>query len=175
LLGLLLTIPGLWLLTSPGTDSWNVGDSWTVVCAVLFALHVILISRYAPGHDTAWLLLSQLAVTAVLALGGAAVLEDAHLRITARLAVAIGITAVLATVGTTWLQLRFQPRVEPTQAALFYATEPVFAAAISWLVVGETLGPVAWLGGALILTGMVLAERGTGRAINPAASSGVSP
>ena len=38
LFALLLTVPGLWFLTWPVDQigSWNRGDSWTTVCAVLF-------------------------------------------------------------------------------------------------------------------------------------------
>ena len=60
--------------------------------------------------------------------------------------------------GTTWLQLRFQPKVEPTRAALIYTTEPVFAALFSWLLFAERLPATGWLGGGLIVLGMVLAE-----------------
>ena len=39
IVGLVVTLPGLWLLTSPEAGSWNVGDSWTIACAIFFALH----------------------------------------------------------------------------------------------------------------------------------------
>jgi len=44
------------------------------------------------------------------------------------------------------------------RAALIFCFEPLFAAVTSWLVLGERLSLLQWSGGALILTGMVLAE-----------------
>lgn len=170
LAGLVVAIPGLWLLTNPGTGSWNAGDSWTVLCAVFFALHVVLLNRLAPGRPLVALLVVQLAVTAVLTLASAAVLEEPRLRPGPTLAFAILLTGILATTGTTWLQLRFQPRVDATRAALIYATEPAFAALFSWLVLRETLQGLAWAGGALILAGMVLSELGSGGEGDPVGS-----
>lgn len=178
LFGLALAIPGLWLLTDPGTGSWNVGDTWTVGCAVFFALHVVLLNRLAPGRPAGTLLTLQLLVTALLCLGASAVMEAPHVRFTPALILALLVTSLLATTGTTWLQIRFQPRVEPTRAALIYATEPVFAAFFSWLFFGELLPGLAWSGGALILLGMVLAELGSGRkraGSSPPASGGAGP
>jgi drug/metabolite transporter (DMT)-like permease len=170
LLGLLVAVPGLWLLTSPAGSSWNSGDSWTAACALFFALHVVLVSRLGAAHDARVLLVSQLLVTATICLAAAPVLETPRATPSVRLALAIAVTAVLATVGTTWLQLRFQPRLDPTRAALVYVTEPVFAAVFAWLATGEALPPAGWAGGAVILAGMVLSELGSGGSGDPAGS-----
>jgi drug/metabolite transporter (DMT)-like permease len=175
LLGLAATVPGLWLLTDPGGGGWNAGDGWTTACAVFFALHVVLLNRLAPGRPVGALLVAQLAVTTVLCAAAALLLEEPHFRPRPSLAGALLLTAILATTGTTWLQLRFQPRVDPTRAALIYATEPVFAAFFSWLVFRELLTGLAWAGGGLILSGMVLAELGSGGAGDPAGSPAGGP
>jgi drug/metabolite transporter (DMT)-like permease len=175
ILGLLITLPGLWLFTSPEGGSWNVGDSWTVACAACFALHVILINKYGAALDRGGLLVSQLVVTAVLCLIAAPVLEEVRFVPSGRLAMALGLTAVLATVGTTWLQLRFQTRVDPTRAALIYVTEPLFATGFAWIFIGETLPPAAWTGGVLILAGMTLSEVGSGGQGEPVGSPVPNP
>ena len=43
-------------------------------------------------------------------------------------------------------------------AALIFCLEPVFAALASWVWFGERLSALQWVGGGLILAGMVLAE-----------------
>ena len=164
LLGLVLTLPGLWLLTSPGAGSWSRGDSWTLVCAVLYALYIILVERSAKRHAPGTLLFSQLAATAVVALVAAPILERPRFEPTASLLAALALTAFIATTGTTWLQLRCQPKVGPTRTALIFAGEPVFAAFFSYLWFGERLGVPGWAGGGLILAGMLISEFGAARA-----------
>lgn len=179
--GLAVAIPGLWLLTSPGSGpGWNAGDSWTLVTAAGFALHLVLIQRLAPHHAPGALLFTQLVVTAAVCLPAAFLLETPRLAVTPRLGIALGITALLAGVGTTWLQLKFQPRVDATRAALIYATEPVFAAIFSLFLFGEMLPGLAWAGGGLILTGTLLAETGAARGRRdavapPPQASGTAP
>lgn len=157
LVGLAATLAGVFLLTSPEAGSWSAGDSWTIVCAVLFALHVILLSRWGTRSSLEVLLVVQLAVTACCA-GLGATMEPRRFEPTSNLIVAVLATAVLATALTTWLQLRFQPKVDPTSVAILYATEPAFAALFSGLFLGERLGPVAIFGGALIAGGALWAE-----------------
>ncbi len=164
-IALLITIPGLWLLTHPQGSSWNRGDSATLVCAVLYALYVVLIGRRQEHEDPGALLVSQLATTAACCFVVAGLVERPHLHPSPTLFGALALTAFLATTLTTWLQLRLQPRVGANRAAVIYATEPVFAAFFSWVVFREGLAPSAWAGGGMILAGMLLSELGAGRAV----------
>jgi drug/metabolite transporter (DMT)-like permease len=157
LLGLAVAMPGLWLLTAPGAPSFRAGEAWTILCAILFALHVVLLNRWGPEADVAALLVVQLATTAVLCLALAPVAGGLRLDVTPRLAVALLATAILATAGTNWLQIRYQPRLDPSRAGMIYATEPAFAAlfALAW---GESIGTLAWIGGGLIMAGAAVSE-----------------
>lgn len=166
-LGLLLTLPGLWLLTRPEGGAWSRGDAWTLVCAVLYALYVVMVGRAAERHAPASLLFPQLALTAVVCLAASPLLEPPRLSPAPALLVALGMTAIIATTLTTWLQLRFQPHVGATRTAVIFATEPVFAALFSFLLIGERLPAIGWAGGGVILAGMLLSELGAARAAAP--------
>lgn len=169
--GLAVVIPGLWLLTSAGRGDWSAGDTWTLACAVLFALHVVMLNRLAPGRPPGALLAVQLSVTAALALGAAPLLERPAVAVTPTFVTALALTGLLATTATTWLQIRYQPRVDPTRAALIYAAEPVFASLFSFLILREVLSGPAWIGAGLILAGIVMSELGTGGAAGDPAGS----
>lgn len=168
---LAVTLLGGWLLTigqsfdSTGLASfarflagWNQGDSWTLLCAALYGLHVPLITHFGARVDAAGLLVFQLVTTAVLALGASFAVEEVHFRPSSGLIFAIVFTGLLATTLTNWLQIRYQPRTSPTRAAFVFATEPLFAAAFSLWLYGERLPATSWFGGGLIVCGMVLAE-----------------
>lgn len=51
-----------------------------------------------------------------------------------------------------------QRYTSPAHAALIFSLEPVFAALFAYLLAGAVLGPSGWIGGALILGGMLVAE-----------------
>lgn len=159
LVGLAITLAGLALLMSPKGGSWNSGDTWTVACAILFALHVALLSRWGERFSTQSLLTSQLAVTS-LAACTAMPLEEVRFEWTPQLVTALLVTGIFATTGTTWLQLRYQPRVTATETALLYATEPLFAAIFSYFITGERMTSTAVAGGILIIAGALLGQIG---------------
>ncbi len=163
LVGLLIAVVGLWFLADPGTGSWVLGDTLTLVCAVLFALHVVLLTRFGRSHDRAGLLSSQLAIIAVMGFGASAMFETRPVQWTSGLIGALVLTGLLATLATTALQLRFQPFVTPIRTALVFATEPLFAAAFSVALFGERLTLMGWLGGGLVLVGMIVSELGSMR------------
>lgn len=57
----------------------------------------------------------------------------------------------LVTCGyTIYAQSFGQSRVNPTDANLIYTIQPVFTALFAWGLLGETLGPAGYIGGALI-------------------------
>lgn len=157
LVGLAIALPGLWLLTSPGAGAWVTGDAWTLACAAAFGLHVVLVARWARHADPLPLVAVQLATVAALALAASPLVETPRIAPTLRLAGALALTAILATALTTWIQMRYQPRLDATRAALLYTMEPVFAALFAtWW--GESVTAPAWTGGLLIAAGAAISE-----------------
>jgi drug/metabolite transporter (DMT)-like permease len=68
-----------------------------------------------------------------------------------------------------WVQ-----RIVPAQqVALIFASEPAYAAWLSWYFLGETLDTQGWLGSGLILVAVVVGAYGSGsRSSLPAISAG---
>ena len=56
----------------------------------------------------------------------------------------------------TFIQAIGQKSVEPAKAALIFASDPIFAAFFSYLLLGEQLAPIGVLGGGVILGAAVL-------------------
>jgi drug/metabolite transporter (DMT)-like permease len=65
---------------------------------------------------------------------------------------------VISTMTAFGLMFYFQPKIDPTRAALIYLAEPIFAALYAYLAVGRALSPVAVVGASLILAANVLVE-----------------
>ena len=66
---------------------------------------------------------------------------------------------VLGTIAPFWLVLAAIRHIGAAGASIIGMTEPFIAALVAWVVLNEVLTPVQLLGGAVILTGVVIAER----------------
>jgi drug/metabolite transporter (DMT)-like permease len=159
--GVALACAGLYLLTRPGDSGGglNRGDLLTLACAVLFAGQIVAVGHFSRAGAAVRLLAVELGVTAVLSLAAALLLETPRLEPTYGLAGAFAFLS-LSAVATFWFQLRAQRVVSPAQTALVFALGPVAAAVTSYVAFGETLSLTQWIGGGLILAGMVVPEFG---------------
>ncbi len=157
--GITLALAGLALLTVPaGLTRIAPGDLLIACCAVAFALHIILLSRYAQETDVGWLATIQVAFAALL--GGATFwwAEPLRVRWTSAVWIGLGITSVFATALGFLAQTWAQSKTSATRAALIYSLEPVFAWLTSYVFAGEVLTGRAMGGAALVLSGILAVE-----------------
>lgn len=66
---------------------------------------------------------------------------------------------VLGTIAPFWLVLAAIRHIGAAGASIIGMSEPFIAALVAWVILGEVLTPLQLLGGAVILTGVVVAER----------------
>jgi drug/metabolite transporter (DMT)-like permease len=149
---------GTWLLTAPGGGGLNRGDALTLITAAAFGAQIVAITALSRRHAAARLVWLEIVGTALLAGVGAPLVEDVHVHWTTGFAGALAFTAVGATVLALLWQLKAQREMSSTRAAVLFCSEALFAALTSWIVTGERLAAGQWLGGAFILTGMIVAE-----------------
>ena len=65
------------------------------------------------------------------------------------------VTGVFAT-GAFAVQMWAQQLIPAQQVALIFASEPAYAAWLSWYFLGETMDVQGWIGSALILTAVLI-------------------
>lgn len=153
---------GLWLLVKPSA-SGNLGDVLTLGCAVAFAAHIACLERFTREVDPPSLFAWQMMASVVL-LFPTMLIEQAPAEAfapTALLLVGLGVTGGLAT-GAFAVQMWVQRIVPAQQVALIFASEPAYAAWLSWYVLGETLDTLGWVGSGLILLAVVVGSIGSG-------------
>jgi drug/metabolite transporter (DMT)-like permease len=163
--GALAALGGLYFLSVPpeGLGKLNRGDPIVFGCAVMFAFHMIFISRNVKTYSVASMSFLQVATTAVLAtvlvpIAAAAGWEQPKLVWTRYVIFAVAATAIGATVICFSLQTWAQKHTSASRAAILLTLEPVFAAVTSVTLGGERIGARMLLGAALIFGGIVLAE-----------------
>ncbi len=149
---------GIYLLTAPDAGGLNQGDLWTLVTAVVFGGHIVVVAELSKRHDARRLVWLQIAGTTVGATVAAALLESVRVDWSLSLAGALLFTGVVATALALLWQMRAQRHMSSARAALVLCFEPVFATLASWVWLGERLSVTQWIGASLIVAGMILAE-----------------
>jgi drug/metabolite transporter (DMT)-like permease len=147
----LVSFAGLFLLTG-GPSGMNAGDLLVLVCAVLFAFHIVLLGRWSPGSSSAALTLVQMAMCALLfSAGGTWSLRMPN----GEVWLAIVITGLFASAAGYFIQTWAQAHVGPNRVALILATEPAWALVAAVVLAGQRFGLVQAIGAALVLAAIV--------------------
>ncbi len=159
--GAALAIVGMAVMTRPFDGSvsaaMRLGDALTVGCAIAFAAHIVWTSEWALRHPVAPFLFVQVCVAAVASLGVVA-FETPRVGSPVQLAAVVGYTGVVMTAGAIFLQTWAQRHTTAVRAALIFSLEPVFAALFAWLAGGDHIVAAEWVGGAVIIAGVLLGE-----------------
>ena len=160
--GVVLATSGLFLMAGDGLRL-GTGELLVLGCAFAFAVHILLLDRFAADVDPLRLAAFQLVAVGVAALLPAAAggeltgLSGGSLAACAFLAI--------AGVGGLVLQILGQRTVGPTRTSLLLMLEPVLAA-VGGYAIGERIAPLGFLGAGLILVGIVLSELPLDRPVN---------
>lgn len=149
---------GLYLLSGTGDSLHVLGDLLVLGCAVSFSIHILVTDPAVKQHDVKGLLVVQLAFCGAVTLIWAAAQGDLVVPPGASVWVALAITSVLASVLAFYVQAYAQTHASPARIALILASEPVFAGLFAWLLKGEVLDALGWLGAALIMTAIIAVE-----------------
>ncbi|VVS92599.1 DMT family transporter [Desulfoluna spongiiphila] len=160
--GAVLAVGGIYLmcglLGGEGIGHVNRGDLYALSCSLFFALHILYTGRYAGRCDSYWLAVVQLGTIGVI-FGATALAKGQPLfSWKPEIAVALLLCSFLATVLPFLIQTTVQKWVSPSDTALIFCLEPVFAAMFAWALAGEAMGRMEFWGAALILFGMVVSE-----------------
>lgn len=157
--GVALATAGLGLLTLPqGEFAIGRGDLLTLLCAVVFALHILFLGRYLQECDFRQLLLLEVVGTAVICLVALPLIETPFLAWDPVMLFYLLLTGLLATALALYVQNSAQRFTTPNRAALVFSMEPFFAALFSYLLLGQTLTGREWIGGVLVLAGILISE-----------------
>lgn len=145
---------GLGLLSIRGF-SIGIGEMFVLASAVLFAAHIIALSKWASGRDVYAMTVIQLTMCAILA-GLASAIEGYSLPPDSGVWSVVIFTAVFATAIAFIVQTWSQAHMSATKVAVILTMEVVFAAVFAILLGGERLTLQTALGGILVVVAMYL-------------------
>ena len=136
--------------------AFSLGDWWVILSAASFAAYILVMDRCVALHDSRAFTAAQISCVLVIALLYSVVQGDTWPALHGAWPWVIVYLGLVATALAIWLQVKGQQVVTPVQAAIIYSLEPVFAALFSAWLLHERLRAQDLLGGALIVSGMVV-------------------
>ena len=138
-----------------------VGDVVLFASAILLGARQIVLSRSAQRIAIEKLLLTQAFCGVVSFAIGSVAFESDPTRYTSRLAVALIYQGVVIAGFAFFIQTWLLKLFPPSRVTTVYLTQPLFGVFLSWLVLGELIGPELYLGAPLVIAGSYFVQRHT--------------
>lgn len=167
-MGVVLALVGLSLLCMKGSFSIQFSDSLLLLCALGFAVHILVIDHFSPLVDGVRMSCIQFLVCGILTAIPAFLFDMNHSvegirnTISALSAWNVWIPILYAGVmscGVAYtLQIIGQNGLNPTIASLLMSLESVFSVLAGWILLGEALSRRELMGCVLIFAAIILAQ-----------------
>ena len=160
-LAVALSFAGTWLLGGGTLAGFNGGDGIVAICAVFWALHLVVVSASARFNRPVAFTALQFAVVGTLGLIASLASETTTRAGLVAAAPAIAYVGVLSS-ALTFTLLAIAMKYAPTaEAAIIVSLESVFAAIAGAWVLGERLSLIGIVGAGLILAAIILVQLAT--------------
>jgi len=158
-LAVIISIIGMVSLLLEGESNIIMGDFLVLLCAVLYAFFIVLNDKYVRIVDVYLYSMVQLIVISVLSFGGAFLFNETFdlLSMSVPFWLIFIYMGLAVTTGTFIFQNWSQQHQGPTQTAIIFTLEPVFAVIFASFLIGdETMTWLGWLGCALIFSAILI-------------------
>jgi drug/metabolite transporter (DMT)-like permease len=169
-LGVGLAGAGLVLLGVNPDFTVNAGDPWVLACALLWAVHVVVVGAFSRDAEPIRFSLIQLGMTGVASLVTMFAHDGVRLESIDAAKWALLYAAILPVAAAFTLQVIAQKHAPPTHTALILSLESVFGMACGIMFLHERPTAQQYAGAALMLVGVVVSQ-----VVQPAKSSTDDP
>ncbi|MCR4696466.1 MAG: DMT family transporter [Lachnospiraceae bacterium] len=154
----ILATVGLYLLCVKDGFSFEIGDIFLILCALVFSFHIILVDYVSPRGDGVTISMIQFGVSAVLCFICALIFEHVSMANILRAWMPILYAGVMSCGVAYTFQILGQKYVEPTKASLILCLESVFATLGGWVILKEVLSLREAIGCIVVFIAIILAQ-----------------
>ena len=152
-----MSLAGLYFLCMTDRLQLASGDLMTLLCAFVFALHILIVDRWGKPYNPVMLSAIQFATSALIAGALTLMYETPSLEgIRACMGSLLYAAVCSGAIGYT-LQIAGQKYLEPAPASLLLCLESVFAALGGWIFLHDALSARELLGCALMFGATIIA------------------
>lgn len=163
-LGVVFAVAGLFLISFTNGFSVSFEDLVIIGCALLFAIHIVVIDRFGDQMYSLRFAMTQFGVSALLSILFAAVgtaagmIEPTTVENIKAAAIPI-LYGGFMSVGVAYTcQILGQKNAEPAFASIILSTESMFSVIGGAIILGETMTARGYIGCALIFAGIILTQ-----------------
>ena len=153
-----LAVAGLYFLCITEKLTIGRGDICIFACAIVFALHIIVIDYFSPKVDGVKMSCIQFFVCGVISLVPMFVLEHPEMVAVIRSWAPILYAGVLSSGVAYTLQIVGQKNVNPAIASLLLSLESCFSVLAGWLILRQRLSAREAFGCVLMFVAVILAQ-----------------
>lgn len=156
-----LALVGIWLVSvQSGGMTMGFGEVMTLLCAVLFAVHMVLVSKLSRFHGVLALTAVQFVAEGCMGLLSGAAFETfpGFAVFTPDIIGQLLFLAIFASIVAFGIQNVALAHIPPAQASLFLSLESVFGVLFSVLLYGEQLSLRLLIGFSLIFVAIIISE-----------------
>lgn len=153
-----IAVGGLFLLCVKEDFSIGKGDLLVLACALMFAIHILIIDHFSPHVDGVRMSRIQFLVAGLLGLPLMFIFETPTLAGIGAAWLPICYSGILSCGVAYTLQIVAQKDTDPAVASLLLSLESVFAALSGWALLHEKLSLRELLGCALVFGAIILAQ-----------------
>jgi drug/metabolite transporter (DMT)-like permease len=157
-IGALTAAIGLYFLSINESFTIEFGDLLEIIGAVFWACHILLIDKFVKNVDAIKLSSIQFATCAVFSMITAFITEDVNVAGISSALVPILYGGIMSAGVAYTLQAVGQKYAKPSHAAIALSMESVFAAIGGIVLLAERMSTRGYLGCALMLLGMLIAQ-----------------
>lgn len=153
-----MSIAALYLLCVKEDNSIRPADLYVLLCAALYAVHILVIDKFAPNVDGVKLSAMQFLVAGVISTIPALLFEEISLEAIKGAAVGILYAGVMSSGIAFTFQIIAQKRTEPTLASMLMSLESVFAVLTSLVLLGQVPSIREGAGCVLMFVAIIVAQ-----------------
>lgn len=148
---------GVFALFHPVALEWRLGDTLTLLSAIIFGYYVVALSRLAQLHDVTVLTLAQTLGIAVMAVPCALVFDTITFDFAPGTLLVVAYLGIVCSAFTFTVMTRAQAIVPAVEASVIYTLEPVSAALLSLALARDVWRWQLAAGGSLVVIATLVA------------------
>jgi len=158
-IAIIIVMIGLYFLFGGEIKNINFGDFLTLICAIFWALHISTIGHFSLNDESLSFLFSQIWTVFILSSISVLITKKEVLPIPKNSFLGAIVVAIFATLIPFYIQIKHQNKKNTIKTAFIFATEPIFANILEFILLGTIYSLINYFGMLLIFLSSFIAQR----------------